>query len=164
MRTGYAYPLLYAALVTLPTVSAHYSLKDKFIGNDFYGGFQWETFDDPTHGRVNYVDQGTAISKNLSQGAFVSRATLEWLRNIDNCGVAATDTKFFMRADSTNVVPSWARGRDSVRISSWNAYGDSVVVLDVQHMPEGCATWPAFWTVSQQGPWPKGGEIDIVEG
>lgn len=69
-----------------------------------------------------------------------------------------------MRADSTSIVPSWARGRDSVRISSWNAYGDSVIVLDVQHMPEGCATWPAFWTLSQAGPWPKGGEIDIVEG
>lgn len=68
MRTGYAYPLVCTALVTLPAVSAHYSLKDKFIGNDFYGGFLWETADDPTHGRVNYVDVGTAISKNLSQG------------------------------------------------------------------------------------------------
>ena len=77
---------------------------------------------------------------------------------------AATDNKFFMRADSQNIVDPSARGRDSVRISSWNAYGDSVIVLDVQHMPEGCATWPAFWTLSQQGPWPNGGEIDIIEG
>ena len=69
-----------------------------------------------------------------------------------------------MRADSTKVIDSNVRGRDSVRISSWDAYEDSVIVLDIQHMPEGCATWPAFWTLSQNGPWPNGGEIDIVEG
>ncbi|KAI0085156.1 concanavalin A-like lectin/glucanase domain-containing protein [Irpex rosettiformis] len=144
MRTGYAYPLFCAALVTLlPIASAHYSLKDAYIGHDFYSGFQWETAADPTHGRVNYVDQDTATSRNLSQ---------------------ATDNKFIMRADNQNVVSPSARGRDSVRISSWNAYGDSVIVLDIQHMPEGCSTWPAFWTLSQKGPWPKGGEIDIIEG
>jgi len=30
-------------------------------------------------------------------------------------------------------------------------------------MPIGCATWPAFWTVTT-GAWPAGGEIDIIEG
>lgn len=47
----------------------HYRLKDAFIGQDFFsGGWTWETFQDPTHGRVNYVDQGTAIARNLSYG------------------------------------------------------------------------------------------------
>ena len=69
-----------------------------------------------------------------------------------------------MRADFRSVVHPTSRGRDSVRIISNFAYGDSLVVLDVQHMSEGCATWPAFWTLSKQGPWPNGGEIDIIEG
>jgi hypothetical protein len=69
-----------------------------------------------------------------------------------------------MRADYRSIVPPSARGRDSVRISSQTAYGDSVIVLDLEHMPAGCATWPAFWTLSQKGPWPNGGEIDIIEG
>lgn len=69
-----------------------------------------------------------------------------------------------MRADSFSTVPQDARGRDSVRISSYDAYADSVIVLDLAHMPEGCGTWPAFWTLSHKGPWPNGGEIDIVEG
>ena len=69
-----------------------------------------------------------------------------------------------MRADHTNRVRPGSRGRDSIRIHSNKAYGDSVTIIDVEHMPEGCATWPAFWTLSQQGPWPNGGEIDIVEG
>jgi hypothetical protein len=76
----------------------------------------------------------------------------------------ADGNSFIMRADDWSRVDPNARGRDSVRISSQTAYGDSVIVLDLAHMPEGCATWPAFWTLSQQGPWPNGGEIDIIEG
>lgn len=165
MRTGYAYSLLgltYVLMISLPAVRTHFVLKDKFVGDDFYSGFQFETFDDPTHGRVNYVDQDTAMKKNLTQGEYL--LLLRYVVSTSRLLVAATDSKFFMRADSENVVKGKARGRDSVRISSWNAYDEAVIVLDLQHMPEGCATWPAFWTLSQKGPWPNGGEIDIVEG
>lgn len=80
------------------------------------------------------------------------------------CPLSASDDKFVMRADSTKVVFPGDRGRDSVRITSHKAYDDSIMVLDLSHMPEGCSTWPAFWTISQSGPWPNGGEIDILEG
>lgn len=73
-----------------------------------------------------------------------------------------SDNVFVMRADSTTKVQSGARGRDSIRISSQKTYTDAVIVLDVAHMPEGCGTWPAFWTVTA-GKWPYGGEIDILE-
>ena len=69
-----------------------------------------------------------------------------------------------MRVDATNIVPLSARGRDSNRITSMTTYNDSLMVLQLTHMPVGCATWPAFWTLSARGPWPKGGEIDIIEG
>ncbi|EJD03022.1 2 beta-glucans in both donor and acceptor sites of Gh16 Laminarinase 16a [Fomitiporia mediterranea MF3/22] len=129
--------------ILLPSVLAQFNLKDNFVGNEFFSGFKWETMDDPTHGRVNYVDQQTAKSKNLS---YVNGNT------------------FVMRADSTTkLTASTPRGRDSIRITSQNTYTDSVIVLDVAHMPEGCATWPAFWTVTA-GKWPYGGEIDILEG
>lgn len=36
-------------------------------------------------------------------------------------------------------------------------------MIDLTHMPEGCGTWPAFWTVTADQ-WPQGGEIDIIEG
>ena len=39
-----------------------YRLKDSFAGEDFFNGWTWETFQDPTHGRVNYVDQNAAIA------------------------------------------------------------------------------------------------------
>jgi hypothetical protein len=69
-----------------------------------------------------------------------------------------------MRADNWSIIGSSSRGCDSVRISSKTAYGDSVIVLDLARMPAGCGTWPAFWTRSQEGPWPHGGEIDIIGG
>jgi len=69
-----------------------------------------------------------------------------------------------MRADNENVLNSTARGRNSIRITSQESWDDAVYVLDIIHMPEGCATWPAFWTKSATNLWPAGGEIDIIEG
>jgi hypothetical protein len=77
---------------------------------------------------------------------------------------SAEDNTFVMRADDWSIVDPSARGRDSVRISSHSAYDEAIFVLDLAHMPAGCATWPAFWSLSQKGPWPVGGEIDIIEG
>ena len=45
-----------------------FRLKDQHIGSGFYTGFNWETFDDPSGGFVNYLDQATAQSQNLSYG------------------------------------------------------------------------------------------------
>jgi hypothetical protein len=78
--------------------------------------------------------------------------------------MSASSDKFVMRVEANAMVEPEARGRDSVRIISNQAYGDSLVRLELTHMPEGCATWPAFWTLSPVGPWPQGGEIDIIEG
>ena len=69
-----------------------------------------------------------------------------------------------MRADNRSIVDPSARGRDSVRISSQNAYGDSIIVLDLAHMPEGCSIWPGFRTKSQGVQSSASGVIDIIEG
>ncbi|KIY44374.1 glycoside hydrolase family 16 protein [Fistulina hepatica ATCC 64428] len=122
--------------------STLYALAASYQGPNFFDAFTWETFDDPTHGRVNYVDVSTARARNLS--------------------FASEDT-FVMRTDAERVVQPGARGRDSVRIRSRDTWEEGVYVLDVAHMPTGCATWPAFWTVTK-GQWPAGGEIDIIEG
>jgi hypothetical protein len=69
-----------------------------------------------------------------------------------------------MRADSWSTVSPSARGRDSVRISSQTTYDEAIFVLDVAHMPTGCATWPAYRTKSLAGPSSLGSVIDIIEG
>lgn len=45
-----------------------YYLQDKVMGRDFLSFFYWETEADPTHGRVNYVDQSTALKRGLTEG------------------------------------------------------------------------------------------------
>ncbi|EJD01317.1 glycoside hydrolase family 16 protein [Fomitiporia mediterranea MF3/22] len=122
--------------------SSTFVLKHNIVGDDFYKYFIWDTFDDPTQGRVNYVDQATARKRNLA---------------------SATASSFIMKVDDTNIAPKNSRGRDSNRIRSNETYTDSILVLDVKHMPWGCGVWPAFWTVTN-GEWPNGGEIDIIEG
>ncbi|WWD09138.1 hypothetical protein V865_007260 [Kwoniella europaea PYCC6329] len=94
-------------LLSLPLINtalgATYTLSKSWQGNDFFDGFTWWEWDDPTQGRVNYVNQETAISRNLSY---------------------VNGGNFIMRADSTNVVDPSARGRDSVRIHSKDTYTD----------------------------------------
>ncbi|WVQ86080.1 hypothetical protein IAT38_008248 [Cryptococcus sp. DSM 104549] len=135
-------PLLLLATSFPVAQAATYTLTHDWKGNDFYDNFDFKTFDDPTHGRVNYVDMDTAKAQNLS-----------W----------AGDNTFVMRADAYNTVDSSARGRNSVRIHSKNTFTNGVVMLDVKHIPVGCGTWPAFWSCTR-GSWPVGGEIDIIEG
>ena len=86
---------------------------------DFYGGFNFFTAPDPTHGHVKYVDQATARSAGLINS---TKGVVAW-------GV-----------DTTNVTP---QGRPSIRLESKKAYEAGLVVLDVAHMPTGCGTWPA---------------------
>ncbi|KAF6756895.1 glycoside hydrolase family 16 protein [Ephemerocybe angulata] len=123
-------------------LGATYSLSDNVLGNGFYDAFKWETIDDPTHGRVKYVDQGTSRSQNLTY--------------------ASGDT-FILRTDFKTYLNNGGPGRQSVRIMSKRTYTTHVAVFDVRHMPQGCGTWPAIWETAE-GNWPYSGEVDIVEG
>ncbi|SNX85515.1 related to mixed-linked glucanase precursor MLG1 [Melanopsichium pennsylvanicum] len=109
--------------------------------NDFFQDFDWFTDTDPTNGLVNYQSQENSQAQNLS---FVD-----------------SDGHFVMAVSTASVA---LEGRNSVRITSKNSYSDGVYVLNVTHVPVGCATWPAFWTVTEDlDSWPNGGEIDIME-
>nr|2CL2_A Chain A, PUTATIVE LAMINARINASE [Phanerodontia chrysosporium]2W39_A Chain A, PUTATIVE LAMINARINASE [Phanerodontia chrysosporium]2W52_A Chain A, PUTATIVE LAMINARINASE [Phanerodontia chrysosporium] len=121
---------------------ATYHLEDNWVGSAFLSTFTHEAIADPTHGRVNYVDQATALAKNLTY--------------------ASGDT-LILRADHTTTLSPSGPGRNSVRIRSIKTYTTHVAVFDVRHMPQGCGTWPAAWE-TDEGDWPNGGEVDIIEG
>jgi len=106
---------------------------------DFFGNFDFWTGPDPTEGFVDYVDEATARQTNLINNN--STSAIQW-------GV-----------ETRKKAP---HGRPSVRIASKKRYDSGLIVLDVAHMPFGCGTWPAFWTVGPN--WPHNGEIDILEG
>ncbi|KEF63819.1 endo-1,3(4)-beta-glucanase [Exophiala aquamarina CBS 119918] len=95
---------------------------------------------DPTNGYVTYVGQSAAQAAGL---------------------VNTNNNAVYMGVDYTNIAS--APGRQSVRLTSKKSYTHGLIILDLAHMPGGlCGTWPAFWTVGPN--WPKGGEIDIIEG
>nr|AHI42991.1 endo 1,3-beta glucanase [Phanerodontia chrysosporium] len=123
-------------------LAGSYTLIDNYVGSTFLSAFVHEAIADPTHGRVNYVNQATAVAKNLT---FASGNTL------------------ILRADDTTVLSPSGPGRNSVRIRSVKAYTTHVAIIDVRHMPQGCGTWPAFWETDGSD-WPNGGEVDIIEG
>ena len=68
----------------------------------------------------------------------------------------------YIGVDYINYVQPGSRGRDSVRLESKAKYTKGLFILDLNHMPTGCGTWPAFWTCGSN--WPHNGEIDVIEG
>ncbi|KIO18139.1 glycoside hydrolase family 16 protein [Tulasnella calospora MUT 4182] len=67
------------ALLASPAFAAirYYQVDETFVGDSFLDGFEHEDFADPTHGRVNYVDECAALEKSLT---YVSKDTLDTVR------------------------------------------------------------------------------------
>lgn len=125
-------------------VKAIYLVAKKYDASNFFTGFDFQTFDDPGHGRVNFVDYRTASAENLTY--------------------TTPDGHIVLKVDSINTVLPTSRGRDSIRVESHDVYGNSLLVAAISHMPVGCGVWPRLWTTSAIGPYPSGGAIDIIEG
>ncbi|KZT67623.1 glycoside hydrolase family 16 protein [Daedalea quercina L-15889] len=139
MRFALSSAFVFSTLV-LEALGGTWTIGDTYIGQDFLDNWTFEAEADPTGGRVIYVDQSTALADNLT---YVSSDTL------------------IMRVDDTTTLTSSDAGRNSVRIKSNTSYNYHAVVIDARHMPEGCATWPAFWETNDSD-WPTAGEVDIV--
>ena len=69
------------------TAASDFNLHENIVGRDFYNSFKWETFQDgdPTHGRVNYVDQATALQLNLSYGEL--DLSIRWSTTLHSLGL-----------------------------------------------------------------------------
>jgi hypothetical protein len=61
--------LAFFVLPVATLANFHFRLAENIVGYNFFEKFNWETLDDPTHGRVNFVDKFTAIERNYSFGA-----------------------------------------------------------------------------------------------
>ena len=51
------------------SASTVYKRELSIVGSDFFEQFNWESENDPTHGRVNYLTLDQARAKNLSYGS-----------------------------------------------------------------------------------------------
>jgi len=129
--------LLIIAICISSTYS--YTLHTNYSGNNFFNGWNFFTAGDPTHGTVDYVNQQTAQSKGY---------------------IGMKGSAVYIGCDTQTVATG--RGRQSVRISTKEIWNGGLFIMDLEHMPTGCGTWPAWWTVGPN--WPNEGEIDIIEG
>ncbi|KAI1787217.1 laminarinase [Ganoderma leucocontextum] len=136
-----ASPLLVLAALPASVLGATYFLSDDLTGSQFLSAFTHQTIPDPTHGRVNYVSQTTALAKNLTY---------------------SNGDTLILRTDYTTVLNANGPGRDSFRLQSNKQYTKHASVWNIRHMPQGCGTWPAIWEVGSN--WPNNGEIDVLEG
>ncbi|EMD31371.1 glycoside hydrolase family 16 protein [Gelatoporia subvermispora B] len=123
--------------------AGNYSLKQDNVGSAFLDNFEWETIDDGDGGRTEYVEQSEALSSNLTY---------------------ANNNTFIMRVDdTTQLTNSSEEGRKSIRIKSKDQYTTHLMIADINHLPVGCATWPALWEVDDDVG-VQNGEFDIMEG
>jgi hypothetical protein len=77
MRCGHVFLAALSLSLTQHAGANIFYLQDQWRGKDFHRAWNWETIDDPTHGRVNYVSLEEAQSKNLTSGtSFSSRLPL----------------------------------------------------------------------------------------
>ncbi|KAF1807200.1 glycoside hydrolase family 16 protein [Mucor lusitanicus] len=125
-------------LSTAAVVVEGWTLASTSQGASFFDAFSFFTGSDPTHGFVQYVDKATATSKGL---------------------IYTQNNQVIIKTDNTTTTSS---GRQSVRLVSTTSYNTGLFILDLEHMPTGCGTWPAFWMFGPN--WPNSGEIDIIEG
>ncbi|KAH7920553.1 glycoside hydrolase family 16 protein [Leucogyrophana mollusca] len=131
--------LVLASVVDVALGGATYSRTENLVGQSFLNAFTWQAIADPTNGRVNYVTEATAQADGL---------------------VSVTSNSVTLRADSTTTLSASGPGRNSFRIQSSATYTTHVAIFDIEHMPQGCGTWPAEVGAN----WPNEGEVDILEG
>jgi hypothetical protein len=129
--------LLNIILIALPQIAqTNYILQTEYSGTSFLEKVDFYSGDDPLGGFVKYQNSTDATSLGL---AYVNNKN-----------------SVILKADNTTVTLD---GRPSIRVHSKEVYNGGLFLFDINHMPEGCGTWAAYWMV---GPlWPNNGEIDV---
>ncbi|KII86313.1 glycoside hydrolase family 16 protein [Plicaturopsis crispa FD-325 SS-3] len=146
MKFGRLLTLLGAACLhstlTDHRVSAYDLVRD-YSGASFFDRWAfYGSWDNLTDGDVNFLDHDDATSQRLAYTNDAGNAIIK----VDNTSNVAFNNK-----------------RNSIRITSNDFYDlGSLWIIDANHIPYGCGTWPSIWSAALQT-WPIGGEIDIIE-
>ncbi|KAF7323782.1 Rhodanese domain-containing protein [Mycena kentingensis (nom. inval.)] len=139
-------PLLLLVITLLGLVRG-YELVDDMSGIGFFDADNWDWFsswDNLTLGDVNWMDEAGAYTDHL--------ALVNAWGNV------------ILKVDDFSNVP-FNEKRNSVRITTKKSYElGSLWIIDAVHLPYGCSV-SGPQSGRHLGPdWPRGGEIDIIEG
>jgi hypothetical protein len=120
--------------------------EDFFNHYIFYNGLDSEG----SKGYVSYVSKDQAFDLNIANVTWEDANPSIYYGNSTVTMEDTTTTK----ADNHSVKepfvymstsPTDAGPRSSVRLEGLRRFNRGLFILDVRHMPAGCATWPAFW-------------------
>lgn len=114
----------YVSLTTGSASAQPYSLSMNISGPHFFDHFDFFSSSDPTHGFVNYTTRKQAFDLGL---------------------VKASDQGVYIGSDFWSVANN--SGRASVRLESFKKFNSGLFIINLDHMPQGCGTWPAWWFV-----------------
>ncbi|CAE6972292.1 unnamed protein product [Symbiodinium natans] len=119
------------------------SIFEASEGEDFFSKWSFFVGPDPTKGTVKFLSFEEATAQGLIHASF---------------------DRVYMGSDASEVLGP-TEGRKTVRIESNEWFRNGLIVLDIDHAPVGCGTWPAFWMFGEdaQHAWPRWGEYDILE-
>ncbi|CAG1987851.1 unnamed protein product [Fusarium graminearum] len=132
------------------------------------GGYGNGQFEETTGGDENvYVDNGNLIVKaTLQDSKLLQKNNVINLLKDGTCTskvwsncVAATN----LTGGNNTIIPPVRSGRINTKKGANIKYGRIEVTAK---LPEGDWLWPAIWMLpktSKYGPWPRSGEIDIIE-
>ena len=126
---------LVLGLTAFTPAALAWTLQTDYSGNNFFDKFNFYSGADPTHGFVQYQNKENAQALGLA---------------------SMQNNRILIKPDNKTVTPN---GRPSVRLESVARYNSGLFLFDVNHMPTGCGTWPAFWLTGDN--WPNNGEIDV---
>mmetsp|Transcript_5479 Transcript_5479/g.10444 ORF Transcript_5479/g.10444 Transcript_5479/m.10444 type:complete len:524 (-) Transcript_5479:2313-3884(-) len=146
-----------------------YKLVEVQVGEDFFNHYVFYNGLDSegSKGYVSYVSKDQAFELNIANVTWEdadpsiycgnsSDAMQENTMKIQN--ESLKEPFVYMSTSPTDAGP-----RNSVRLEGLRRFNRGLFILDLRHMPAGCATWPAFWLTDEPN-WPVNGEIDILEG
>lgn len=146
-----------------PDTAGPYVLEDDYVGEDLFSSeekdFIFFTHKDPTNGIVNY-DKHLDLIETHETNSDIPEGSAR-----TNVGQEPKFQKGISDEDKAD--PKTVKVVDAIRIQSRKEYDTGLFVLDCSHMPEGLATWPAFWLTGNPpsgSSWAVTGEIDVIEG
>ncbi|RMY56429.1 hypothetical protein D0865_03662 [Hortaea werneckii] len=138
--------------------AAPYKLVDDYQPSIFFSKFNFYSLDSPMilPMVMSSMCFGCGLMTKLIAYRYVTK-DVAWQN-----GYVQEGDQAIMSVDTTNKWPRGGDGRPATRIISNNAYTHGLFILDLEHMPWGCGTWPAYWLLGPD--WATNGEIDIIEG